>query len=216
MKKKLLIIGTFIATVAIVVLHPVFDKRVDAKPNLPVNNIVTGNQPRIQLAILLDTSSSMSGLIDQTRNQLWQVVNEFAKSKKNDITPSLEVAIYEYGNSRLSAEGGYIRQVTALTGELDQVSEALFSLTTNGGDEFCGYVINNAVKDLNWSDNEQDIKLYSLPVTNPSPRARCLITRPLPQLNKKASPLTPSMPVTTPKALHQVGMTALYWPVVIT
>ena len=28
--------------------------------------------PRIRVAILLDTSGSMDGLIDQTRNQLWQ------------------------------------------------------------------------------------------------------------------------------------------------
>ena len=100
----------------------------------------------------------MSGLIDQTRNQLWQVVNEFSKAKRKGVSPALEVAVYEYGNNRLSAESGYVRQVTKLTGELDQVSEALFSLTTNGGDEYCGTVINTAVTELNWSQSENDIK----------------------------------------------------------
>ena len=52
--------------------------------------------PKIQLAILLDTSSSMSGLIDQTRNQLWQVVNEFSTAKQNGVTPTLEIALFEY------------------------------------------------------------------------------------------------------------------------
>ena len=44
--------------------------------------------PKIQLAILLDTSGSMDGLIDQTRNQLWQVVNELSMAKRNGITPT--------------------------------------------------------------------------------------------------------------------------------
>jgi hypothetical protein len=31
---------------------------------------------RVQIALLLDTSNSMDGLIDQARSQLWRVVNE--------------------------------------------------------------------------------------------------------------------------------------------
>ena len=73
---------------------------------------------------MLDTSSSMDGLIDQTRNQLWQVVNEFSRSKKNGLSPLLEVAVFEYGNDGLSSESGYLRQVSGLTRELDQVSES--------------------------------------------------------------------------------------------
>ena len=33
--------------------------------------------PKIQLAVLLDTSGSMSGLIEQAKAQLWKIVNEF-------------------------------------------------------------------------------------------------------------------------------------------
>ncbi|MDH3376666.1 MAG: VWA domain-containing protein [Gammaproteobacteria bacterium] len=114
--------------------------------------------PKIQLAILLDTSSSMSGLINQSRNQLWQVVNEFSQARQHGKAPILEVAVYEYGNSRLSTQSGYIRQVTGLTSELDQVSEALFSLTTSGGEEYCGLVIQDTVNELQWSQSSDDIK----------------------------------------------------------
>lgn len=124
---------------------------------LPVNH-KPENPPRIQLAILLDTSSSMDGLIDQTRHQLWQMVNEFAKAKKQGMTPLLEVAVYEYGNDNLPAQGGHIRQVTALTRELDKVSEALFALTTNGGNEFCGQAIDTALNGLQWSRSHGDIR----------------------------------------------------------
>lgn len=120
--------------------------------------IVKPAVPRIQLSILLDTSGSMDGLLDQTRAQLWQMVDEFAKAKKNGINSQLEVAVYEYGNDGLSSRQGYIRQVTGLTTDLDLVSEALFSLSTNGGSEYCGFAIDTAVRQLQWSHSEQDIK----------------------------------------------------------
>ena len=38
--------------------------------------------PLIQMAILLDTSGSMSGLIEQAKTQLWTIVNEFATARR--------------------------------------------------------------------------------------------------------------------------------------
>ena len=153
MKNKIFTIGIFVITAAVIGFYPFIQKSADATVNIALNK-----NPKIQLAILLDTSSSMNGLIDQTRNQLWQVVNEFSKAEQNGRKPTLEVAVYEYGNSRLAAKTGFIRQVSSLTGELDQVSEALFSLTTNGGSEYCGYAIKTAVSELPWSQSEGDIK----------------------------------------------------------
>ena len=109
------------------------------------------DRPLIQLALLLDTSNSMDGLIDQARSQLWTVVNHLARTKKDGQTPRLEVALYEYGNQGLKPQDGFIRQVLPFTDDLDSVSEKLFALRTNGGDEFCGQVIQTAVNDLKWS-----------------------------------------------------------------
>jgi len=115
-------------------------------------------QPKIQMAILLDTSGSMNGLIDQTRNQIWSVVNEFSSATKNGITPILEVALFEYGNDGNSKEVGHVRKLNNFTRELDRVSEGLFSLTTMGGSEYCGYAIKAAVTELQWSQSNNDIK----------------------------------------------------------
>jgi len=125
----------------------------------PIHANVVRSKPRIQLAILLDTSSSMDGLIDQARTQLWRVVNELARAKKGEATPDLQVALYEYGNDNLSAEQGYVRRVLPLTADLDRVSEELFALKTNGGSEFCGTVIDYAAKGLSWSGSNNDLKL---------------------------------------------------------
>jgi len=119
----------------------------------------TKKKPLIQLAILLDTSNSMDGLINQTKSELWKIVNELASSKRNGVTPDLEVALYEYGNDNLSKESGYIKKVTAFTNDLDAVSEALFSLKTRGGDEYCGEVIGAAVDNLKWHKSNKTLKL---------------------------------------------------------
>jgi hypothetical protein len=117
-----------------------------------------GNTPRIQLVILLDTSNSMDGLIAQAKTQLWKIVNEFVTVEKNGKRPLLEIALFEYGNTGLSKGDGWIRMVLPLTDDLDKVSEELFALTTNGGQEYCGWVITNAVEKLSWSRAPGDYK----------------------------------------------------------
>lgn len=110
-----------------------------------------GKRPAVDIAILLDTSNSMDGLIGQAKNQLWTIVQQFAKAKKHGQMPVLRVALFEYGNTRLPASEGYIRQVVPLTDDLDKLSESLFGMSTSGGDEYCGQVIQEAVKRLDWS-----------------------------------------------------------------
>jgi len=109
----------------------------------------------------------MDGLIDQAKSQLWELVNELAKAKCNGVAPSLQIALYEYGNDRLSAREGYIHQVTPLTDDLDQISEDLFKLTTNGGSEFCGQVIQTAITQQNWSNSSDDLQIIFIAGNEP-------------------------------------------------
>ncbi|MCB1049164.1 MAG: VWA domain-containing protein [Acidobacteria bacterium] len=106
--------------------------------------------PKMQIALLLDTSNSMDGLINQAKSKLWVVVNEMATARRNGQIPELEVALYEYGNNGLSMESGYVRCLSPLTRDLDLISEKLFALQTNGGEEYCAWVIDTAMQ-LNWS-----------------------------------------------------------------
>ena len=117
-----------------------------------------GKRASVDVAILLDTSNSMDGLIGQAKSQFWTIVQQFAKAKKDGQTPVLRVALFEYGNTRLPASEGYIRQVVQLTDDLDKLSESLFGLTTSGGDEYCGQVIQEAVKRLDWSKEPNGYK----------------------------------------------------------
>jgi hypothetical protein len=114
----------------------------------------------IMIALLLDTSNSMDGLIDQAKSQLWKIVNEVAAAKTVDgKQPNIKIALYEYGNDGLSANEGFIRQVSSLSEDLDVISEKLFSLKTNGGSEFCGEAIKKALDQLAWSASKDDLKM---------------------------------------------------------
>lgn len=116
------------------------------------------NRVPIDMAILLDTSNSMDGLINQARNQLWQIVQRLSNTEKDGRKPALRVSIFEYGNTNLPASENFIRQVLPLCDDLDKVSEVLFGLTTSGGDEYCGAVIGEAIKRLDWSDQSDAYK----------------------------------------------------------
>src|SRR5438309_1717807 len=61
-------------------------------------------KPVVQIALLLDTSGSMDGLIEQAKTQLWKVVNEFAKAERGGVRPEIQVALYHYGTPSLGAE----------------------------------------------------------------------------------------------------------------
>jgi hypothetical protein len=114
--------------------------------------------PTVQIALLLDTSNSMNGLIDQAKAQLWNVVNEFVKAKKNGRPPVIQLALFEYGKLTLSPNEGFVRMILPLTDDLDKVSEELFALKTNGGEEFCGWVIREAANRLEWSPSDEVYK----------------------------------------------------------
>ena len=121
----------------------------------------------VQLAILLDTSNSMDGFIDQAKSQLWKIVNEMARSKRSGETINLYVALYEYGNDNLSPQEGFVRLVSPLTNDLDKISDELFKLQTNGGSEYCGTVISEALKDLKWTDNTDELKIIFIAGNEP-------------------------------------------------
>lgn len=130
----------------------------DDKPVVEEKAPFTGVRPAADVAILLDTSNSMDGLINQAKSQLWNIIQQFATAKRAGKTPALRVAVFEYGNSGLPASEGYIRQALGLTDDLDKVSEVLFALKTNGGDEYCGTVIAEALKRLDWSQEPNAYK----------------------------------------------------------
>lgn len=115
--------------------------------------------PKIQAAILLDVSNSMDGLIEQAKAQLWNMVSVMGKAQCDGLTPNIEIALYEYGRSDNNVSNGYVKQISGFASDLDKLSQQLFHLTTNGGDEYCGQVIYTSLKELNWDHSPSNYKV---------------------------------------------------------
>lgn len=110
----------------------------------------------VEIAICLDTSGSMDGLIDSAKQKLWAIMNEFIFAEP---APTLRVALLTYGNDGHNPEDGWVKLETGLTEDLDLVFERLFAQTTNGGTELVGRVVNSATGQLDWSDLPGALKL---------------------------------------------------------
>lgn len=131
------------------------------------NEPATEDAPKVQIALLLDTSNSMDGLIAQAKTQLWRICNTFIGSKVDGKEPILEIALYEYGNVKIDSAAHWVRQVEPLTRDLDEVSRELFALTTNGGDEYCGAVIQRSITDLQWDESPSTYKVIFIAGNEP-------------------------------------------------
>jgi hypothetical protein len=138
---------------------------------IPLANHIPDNKPlknsSIQLALLLDTSNSMDGLIDQAKSQLWKIVNELATTKKDRHPVDLYVALYEYGKDAIPSQEGYLRNIVPFTQDLDKISDELFKLNTNGGQEYCGKVILDAVNNLQWKKSNDELKIIFIAGNEP-------------------------------------------------
>src|SRR5262245_50568326 len=119
----------------------------------------------VDLAICLDISGSMNGLLNAARQNLWAVVNDLAKLQP---APTLRVALLTYGCSAYEPEKGWVRVETAFTTDLDLVSEKLFALSTNGGEEYVARVMQAALTELSWSSDPQALKLMFVAGNEPA------------------------------------------------
>ncbi|MFZ1518066.1 MAG: vWA domain-containing protein [Ignavibacteriaceae bacterium] len=133
--------------------------------HIPESKLSKNNS--IQLALLLDTSNSMDGLIDQAKSQLWKIVNELATSRKNGKGVELFVSLYEYGKDAIPSQEGHLRNIVPFTQDLDKISDELFKLKTNGGQEYCGKVILDAVNNLQWKKSNDELKIIFIAGNEP-------------------------------------------------
>src|SRR4051794_14027814 len=87
------------ATVFVLVFTTFISLSFSKKTARSARQTIAVGGPKIQAAILLDVSSSMNGLIDQAKAQLWNMVSVMGRVKCENGIPKIEIALYEYGRS---------------------------------------------------------------------------------------------------------------------
>lgn len=120
---------------------------------------IANSKHAIQLALLLDSSGSMSGLIEQAKSQLWSIVNEFNELQYKGKTPEIRIGLYEYGNDKHGGNNGYIKQLLPFTSDVDEVSRLLFAMQIGGSSELCPQVVHNSLVDLEWGKSDTGIRM---------------------------------------------------------
>ncbi len=136
-----------ITSLAILMLSFIFAK---TPPEKTKETPPISDTPRVQVAILLDVSGSMDGLIEQAKSQLWSMVETLGKASCQGVRPNIEIALYEYSRPTWGAKANFIKQIRPFTTDLDELSAELFKLHTDGGDEYCGAVMVQSLNELQW------------------------------------------------------------------
>lgn len=115
-------------------------------------------KPRIEVCFVLDTTGSMSGLIEGAKQKIWSIANEMVGVKP---TPDLRFGLVAYRDRG----DQYVTRLFDLTNDIDAVYANLQGFRANGGGdlpESVNQAMHEAVTKLSWSKDRQVLKIIFL------------------------------------------------------
>jgi hypothetical protein len=114
--------------------------------------------PKVDIVFALDTTSSMSALIDGAKAKIWEIARRAQQGKP---APRLRVGLVAYRDRG----DAYVTKVTDLTSDMDSVYAHLTELRAEGGGDTPEHVLKglyDAVHQEHWSDDPNAVKLVYL------------------------------------------------------
>ena len=132
MKTKLIALSLFVTTAATVALFPTL-KEAFAKPQVDVVPVVvppvsqiTNEKPKVEAVFVLDTTGSMSGLIQAAKEKIWSIANTMAQAEQ---APEIRIGLVAYRDRG----DDYVTKVVDLSTDLDSVYATLMDFRAAGG-----------------------------------------------------------------------------------
>ena len=120
MKTKLIAVSLFAATAITVALFPTLKDAV-AIPQVDVTPVVippvtqiTNDKPKVEAVFVLDTTGSMSGLIQAAKEKIWSIANTMASAQP---APEIRIGLVAYRDRG----DAYVTKVVDLSTDLDSV-----------------------------------------------------------------------------------------------
>ena len=114
--------------------------------------------PRVDVAFVLDTTGSMSGLIDGAKRKIWAIANRVVSGQpRPDVRLGL-VAYRDRGDA-------YVTKMWPLTKDIDVIQEALMGLEANGGGdtpEHVNQALADGVRRMQWDGGGKVLRLLFL------------------------------------------------------
>src|ERR1041385_2754319 len=115
-------------------------------------------KPRIEVCFVLDTTGSMTGLIEGAKQKIWSIANEMVSAKP---TPELRLGLVAYRDRG----DDYVTKDFDLTNDIDAIYGQLQSFRAAGGGdtpESVNEALDDAVKKLSWSSDKSVLKIIFL------------------------------------------------------
>ena len=129
-----------------------------AAPGENVQQQSQGSRPRVDIVFALDTTSSMTGLIDGAKAKIWEIARH---AQEGQPAPEVRIGLVAYRDRG----DEYVTKVLDLTGDLDKVYATLMGFQANGGGDGPEHVLkglNDAVNEVHWSNDARAVKLVYL------------------------------------------------------
>ncbi len=158
MKIKILGVALFVLTLGVVVYYPqLMAKNVPVNP--PINHhIIASQNPKIDVVFVLDTTGSMSGLIQTAKEKIWSIATTMASAQP---TPEIRIGLVAYRDRG----DQYVTKIVDLSSDLDSVYATLMDFEAGGGGdtpESVNQALNDAVHKMSWSEGEQAYRVVFL------------------------------------------------------
>lgn len=115
-------------------------------------------KPKIEVVFVLDTTGSMSGLIDAAKNNIWSIASTMASAQPAPEMHLGLVAFRDRGDA-------YVTQVFDLSRDLDSMYAALMDFRADGGGdgpESVNQALHEAVTRMSWSQDANSYKVIFL------------------------------------------------------
>src|SRR5262245_9522918 len=115
-------------------------------------------RPRVELVFALDTTGSMSGLIEGAKRKIWNLASFVAQGEP---TPDLRVGLVAYRD----IGDAYVTRVFDLDSDLDRVYRRLRSFHADGGGdgpEHVARALDESVRKMSWSQEQSVVKVIYL------------------------------------------------------
>jgi Mg-chelatase subunit ChlD len=115
-------------------------------------------KPRVEVVFCLDTTGSMTGLIDGAKQKIWSICNKIASGQP---TPDLKVGLVAYRDRG----DEYITKVFDLSDDLDTIHSHLMGFQAEGGGdepESVNEALCVAVNKIQWSSDDKVLRIIYL------------------------------------------------------
>lgn len=119
---------------------------------------VSADRPMVDVVFALDTTGSMSGLINAAKQKIWSIANNIAAG---DPRPDIRFGLVFYRDKT----DEYVTRTVALSDDIDMVYDRLMEVTTGGGGdtpEHVGAALDAAINQMKWRQGDKVLRLVFL------------------------------------------------------